>query len=184
MVDQTFIEAKRAEVARLETVARETLAANPYSELTDKEVEAEWRELAHAERSLRPLLEALERADDGQPNYKIYRNGFDFRLTEAMTTIGSLCAYGRLYSLRQQSNGRKNTPREPDYLDKVILLQLGKGRRTSDIWEYIVAIIDETDWLDGNQEEIVVMEDGCSNRVIKRSSFDTVVSRLRKTLKK
>jgi hypothetical protein len=108
--DRDFLVAKRAEVDRLEALAREILEANPYSESADEEEESGWRELAHAYRQMRPLLEALERADARRPGYEKYREGFDFRLTEAMATVATLCSYGRLYTLHQQRRGGKCRP--------------------------------------------------------------------------
>jgi hypothetical protein len=100
--DGDFLVAKRVEVDRLEALARELLEANPYSANATAEEEAEWRELAHASRQMRPLLEALERADAREPGFEAYRAGFDFRLTEAITTVGTLCSFLRLQPLRQR----------------------------------------------------------------------------------
>jgi hypothetical protein len=54
-----FLLASRAKVDELEALARRTLEANPCSKSAGQEEEAQWRELAHASRQMRPLLEAI-----------------------------------------------------------------------------------------------------------------------------
>jgi hypothetical protein len=111
-----FVSAKRAEIDRLEALARELLEAHPAPTTAPKPgsvddlVEAGWRELAYASRQLRPLLEALERANAGEPGFETYRAGFDFRLTEAMATVGTMCSFLRLQTLRQRKTGRNPRP--------------------------------------------------------------------------
>jgi hypothetical protein len=101
-VKKALIDAKRAEVEQAEALARQTLDAHPFDKSNSETVEAEWRELVHAMRQLGPLFEAWERAELGHPDFVEYRNGFDFRLTEAMNTVGQICAYGRVYPVKQQ----------------------------------------------------------------------------------
>ncbi len=106
-----FLLAKRAEVDGLEALARQTLEANPCSESADEEEEAQWRELAHASRQMRPLLEAIERAGAKQSDYEKYKDGFDFRLTEAMATVARLCSHGRLQSINGSKGGQAGESR-------------------------------------------------------------------------
>jgi hypothetical protein len=135
---QAFIDAKRAKVEQLELLARETLAANPFDELTSETVEGEWRELAHAMRQLGPLLEALEKAELAHPDFVKYRDGFDFRLMEAMTTIGNICSHGRIYRLSQQKNRTgKTSPRPQDALDEMMEDAIAQGLGASQAWDWI-----------------------------------------------
>ena len=126
MTRAAFIAAKRTEVDSLETLALELLAKHPAPnewpmEGSAKEAaELEWRELAHASRQLRPLLEALERAGAREPGFKSYRDGFDFRLAEAMTTVARLCAHGRLNSIRQREKASNPRPRGESPFTRVI----------------------------------------------------------------
>lgn len=116
MMHEAFIAAKRTEVDRLEALARDLLENHPPPNVWPKEgsagevVEIEWRELAHASRQLRPLLEALERANAREPGFESYRDGFDFRLTEAMATVARLCAHGRLNSIGQREKATRPRP--------------------------------------------------------------------------
>jgi hypothetical protein len=106
-----FVSAKRALVDSLEALARELLETHPEPESLDKEEEAGWRELAHASRQMRPLLEALERANAGEPGFEIYKVGFDYRLAEAIKDVGELCSFLRLHTIRQRKTGRKARPK-------------------------------------------------------------------------
>lgn len=142
MADLKFLVAKRAEVDRLEALARETLRANPYSESAAKEEEDEWRELAHSIRQMRLLLEAIERADAGQPDYKRYRDGFDFRLTEAMANIATLCSYGRLQGLHQRGLARKSRPKARSPFTEFITDRLKRNPYAS-AQEVEVALVDD-----------------------------------------
>jgi hypothetical protein len=121
MAKSAFVAAKRAAVDGMEALARKTLEANPYPERfleghpcpesADGEEEAEWRALAHAARQMRPLLEALERANAGESGFEIYKEGFDLRLTQAMDDVAALCADGRLNTIRQRKSARKDRPK-------------------------------------------------------------------------
>jgi hypothetical protein len=105
-----FIAAKRAEVESLEAFASKILEANPRGEDETKEEEAHWRELARTARQMRPLLEALERAEATEPGFEPYRAGFDFRLVEAMSRVSKLCSFLRVQTLRQRKTARKPRP--------------------------------------------------------------------------
>jgi hypothetical protein len=112
-----FIVARREGVTRLEKLACELLEAHPVPEAApergsiDDHVEAEWRELAHASRQLRPLLTALEQADARAPGFEKWSKGLKLRLEEAMITVGELCSFLRLHTIRQRKTGRKARPK-------------------------------------------------------------------------
>ncbi len=108
--DRDFIAAKRAEVDRLEALASGILEANARGEDETEEEEDHWRELARTARQMRPLLEALERAEATEPGFEPYREGFDFRLVEAMTKVSELCSFLRVQTLRQRKTARKSRP--------------------------------------------------------------------------
>jgi hypothetical protein len=112
MSNPDFLAAERAEIDELEALARELLKAHDSKERrADDRAEAEWSyELAHTSRQMRPLLEAIEKADAGQPGYKKWSRGFHFRLIEAMTTTAKLCSHGRLWIISQRKNGREDRP--------------------------------------------------------------------------
>ena len=131
MDKSAFVAAKRAEIDRLEALARELLDAHPEPESIDKEEEADWRELAHAARQMRPLLEALERADAAEPGFEQYRRGVDFRLTEAITAVATLCAYGRLNTIPQRKTARKDRPNAKNPFTKFIEARLKLKRNAT-----------------------------------------------------
>jgi hypothetical protein len=122
-----FVAAKRAEVDRLEALARELLDAHPEPESLDEKEEADWRELAYASRQMRPLLEALERANAGESGFEVYKEGFDFRLIEAITTVATLCAHGRLNVIRQGKRASKDRPRAESPFRPFIKAQLKRN---------------------------------------------------------
>jgi hypothetical protein len=111
-----FIVAEREGVTRLEKLARELLEAYPAPEAApekgsiDDHVEAEWRELAHASRQLRPLLTALEQADARAPGFEKWNKDFKLLLKEAMITVAELCSHGRLNTIRQRKTAREERP--------------------------------------------------------------------------
>ncbi len=115
-IKSDFIAAKRAEVDRLEALARSLLEAHPAPEAAPDpgsiadQVEAEWRDLAHASRQLRPLLTALEQANAREPFFEKFKESLDYRLTEAMTTVATLCAHGRVQALHQRKNASNERP--------------------------------------------------------------------------
>jgi hypothetical protein len=115
-----FIAAKRAEIESLEAFASKILEANPRGEDETKEEEAHWRELARTARQMRPLLEALERAEATEPGFEPYRAGFDFRLVEAMTRVSELCSFLRVQTLRQRKTARKGRPKAKSPFTKFI----------------------------------------------------------------
>ncbi|MFZ3182092.1 MAG: hypothetical protein WBO09_13680 [Methylocystis silviterrae] len=176
-----FINAKRAEVEQIESLARETLEANPFDELTSETVEGEWRELAHAMRQLGPLFEAWEKAELGHQDFAEYRGGFDFRLTEAMATISEICSDRRNYPLRQQKNAKRKGKQEFDVLDTIILKLLKDGKKAAkEIWSTIVKKVDDIDGLELDGSELVVQLDkGRPERRVKETSFKDIVSRLK-----
>jgi hypothetical protein len=108
---QDFIAAKRAEIDYLEAFANKILEANPRGEDETEEEEAHWRELARTVGQMRPLLEALERAEATEPGYEPYRAGFDLRLVEAMARVTELCSFTRLQPLRQRKTARNPRPK-------------------------------------------------------------------------
>jgi hypothetical protein len=111
-----FIAAKRAAVDGIEARVRELLDAHPAPKTApdegsiDDKVEADWRELAHASRQLRPLLTALELANASESGFETYKEGFDLRLTHAMDDVGRLCSFLRLHTIRQTKAARKERP--------------------------------------------------------------------------
>jgi hypothetical protein len=128
-----FIDEKRAKVDELETMARELLEVHPAPKAApdkgsiDDKVEADWRELAHASRQLRPLLTALELANAGEPGFEIYKEGFDLRLMQAVTAVGELCSFLRLHTIRQREAARKERPKAKSQITAVIENQLKRN---------------------------------------------------------
>jgi hypothetical protein len=104
-----FHDAMSEEIIKLSALAQKTLQANPYRADGDGEEEAKLRELAHADRQLLPLHDALIKADEPNSESAEYREGFRFRLMEAMATIAEVCEYDPLHHrLRQRRVGGKN----------------------------------------------------------------------------
>jgi hypothetical protein len=83
----------RAQVEKLEALARGILAAHPVSESLDDKEEADWKELARTSRQMRPMLTAVEQAEARAPGFEKWGNGFRFRLTVAMIRVSELCSY-------------------------------------------------------------------------------------------
>jgi hypothetical protein len=178
-----FLVAKRAEVDRLEALALRALEANPCSKSADDAEEAQWRELAHASRQMRPLLEAIERAAR-QPDYEKYKDGFDFRLTEAMATVATLCSYERLQPLNRQKVARKPRPKAKSPYTKFINDRL-KYNPHAGANEIKRAFLDDT--LGGGTFELskdrltILMTDG-SKRQLKVSGIAAAVAKARKRM--
>lgn len=110
-INPRFDNAMREEIIRLETLVQKTLQANPYHVDADEEEETVWRKVAHAARQLRPLLEALTKADDPHSEFATYGPGFRFRLFEAEATIARGVDFDRLFRLRNRRSGRRNRPK-------------------------------------------------------------------------
>jgi hypothetical protein len=124
--DRSFHAARKAEVDKLESLARRLLEAHPAPKVApnpesiDGQIEADWRELAHASRQLHPLFEALEGANAGVPGFAKYKDGFHFRLLEAMTTVGTLCSSLRLHLIHQRKTARRPRPNAESPFTKFI----------------------------------------------------------------
>ena len=123
--DRRFSDAEREQVLRLEALAQKTLQANPYSEGAGEEEEEKWRELADASRQLRPLLDALAKADESNSEYAKYRRGFRFRLSEAMATITELVGYEWVRPIQARRDGslggRPKKALQADPFDNLVL---------------------------------------------------------------
>jgi hypothetical protein len=180
--DVDFLGAKRAEVERLEALAREILQANPYSESADEEEEAGWRELAHACRQMRPLLEAIERADARRPGYEKYREGFDFRLTEAMATVATLCSYGRLRRLHQQRSGRNDRPKAQSPFTKFIASRLKRDPDASAKEIETALVNDESGHFELSIDGLTILTTEDRPRQLKISGIPKAVTNARKKL--
>jgi hypothetical protein len=159
--------------------------------------EGEWRELAHASRQLRPLLEALIKADEPNSEYAKYGPGFRFRLLEAQTAIAKLTEYERLrrFHLRRQARLPKKA-RQTEVFDDLALGCFSKPSKgaaaptASAVWSEMVSKI-EKHCADAN---LLVEEDGArialidargrELRSVSRSSFPTILSRLKRRAKR
>ena len=179
-----FLVARKAKVDELEALARQTLEANPCSKSADEEEEAQWRELAHASRQMRPLLEAIARASAKQPDYEKYRDGFDSRLADAMATVATLCSYGRLDPLNRQRVARNPRPKARSPFTEFIDRRL---KRNWDEDQIVKALMDEArDGQDGrlfslsdDGSTIFVTEDK-RERKLKVSGIKSAISKLRR----
>ena len=152
--------ARRHTSPELEALARRTLEANPCSKSAGQEEEAQRRELAHASRQMRPLLEAIEKASAGRPfGYERYKDGFDYRLKEAMTTVAVLCSYERLQPITSRKDGSKagRPPRKTaDALDELVLVcdaelrdRLRRKPTWRDVWNEMISRVG-ADHVDAN----------------------------------
>jgi hypothetical protein len=159
LAEPDLLAARRAEIDRLEALAQELLDAHPAPKSApqpgsiDDQVEAEWRELAHARRQMRPLLEAIERAEAGQPEYQKWRKGFDFRLTEAMATVGTLCSFSRVQQLRQRKTARNPRPKAESPFTQFIVSHL-KRNPDATAKEIETALVNEAEAAGGGRIEL------------------------------
>jgi hypothetical protein len=178
MDKSSFVAAKRAEVDRLEALAHELLNVHPEPESLDEKDEAEWRDLAHASRQMRPLLEALERANAGESGFEIYKEGFDFRLTEAITAVATLCAHGRLNRIRQRKTARRARPRAKSPFKAFINAKLKRNPEAT-AKDIETALVNSEDFeLSSDELMILTMEE--PQRQLEISSIPSMVSKARK----
>ena len=196
VIARDFIAAKRAEVDSLETLARELLAKHlapkewPREGSAEEAVELEWRELAHASRQLRPLLEALERANAKDPDFEKYKDGFDFRLTEAMTTVATLCAHRRLDTIRQKKAARKERPKAESPILRFIrdYLKRRPNAKPDQVKTALLNKADDVQWeafdLSDDRSEIISPEDHDPDEGprfhLKVSGIPAAISKIRK----
>jgi hypothetical protein len=193
-----YYEAMRKEVTILETLAKRTLHANPFSKEADGTEEEKWRELAHASRQLRPLVDAWAKSDEPNSETAQYKYGFQFRLIEAMATVAEVVEYDRVYRLKQRKRGRqpKKTVQAgaTDAFDDLALECFSKlssvtPASSTKVWAAIVSQI-EKDCADGNLSveeggaRIVLYDGDKRERSVRKSSFSTIFGRVMKTRKR
>jgi hypothetical protein len=129
---------------------------------------------------LRPLLTALEQANARESGFEKWKEGFDYRLIEAMTTVATLCADERLHRIRQQKKGRKLRPKGESPFTIFFKAQL---RRNSDCTAEDIrrALINDTSGkfeLSGDKLSILTTEK--KPRQLKISGIPTKLSKTRR----
>lgn len=194
--DRRFTDAEREQVLRVEALAQKTLQANPFSEGAGEEEEEKWRELADASRQLRPLLDALAKADEPNSEYAKYRRNFQFRLSEAMATITELVEYERQRLIRARKDGslggRPRKAPQADAFDNLVLecvsnlrRRLGREPTAPEVWKEMVSLINgslagPSLFLEEKGAKIELCDDKRVLRSIARTSFREIFSRLRR----
>lgn len=184
-IDRSLDDATMAEVTRMEALAQRTLQANPYCADADEKEETVWRELAHASRQLRPLLEALTKADDPHSEYAKYKHGFRFRLFEAVATITEAVEYERLYRLHQRRLGGKDRPNAVSPFTQFIINYLKRNPRAS-AKEIAAVLIDDARECHGvfelSDDETTILTNGDRVRRLKISGIPAAIAKAKKKI--
>jgi hypothetical protein len=158
------------------------------------EEEEKWRELAYARRQLAPLLDALAKADEPNSEYAKYRPGFLTKLFDAMATITEFVGYDWVRPIQARKDGsRGGRPKKAgeDAFDTFALECFSKLSKHATpatapaVWSLMISKI-ENDCADaslsaedGGDRIALIDARGRELRLIRKSSFSTILSRLK-----
>ena len=190
--DRSFYDAERREIFQVIALAERVLQANPYREAE----EPLWTELARNVAVVRPLVDAIEKAERQGSEYAEYRHAYRFRLMEAMARIAEIIEYDQQRPIQARKDGsRGGRPKKAggkDAIDNLALECASNLRKRQqrepkapEVWDEMACRIEggstePTLFLKENRAKIELCDDERVLRSVAKTSFREIFSKLKR----